>query len=98
MRTIDVDAEELAALDDERAFVDLRSFRKIRVSGADATSWLHDLVTANVAGLEEGGSARSLLLSPAGRVRADFQVTRDTDGFLLFQDDAQPESIAGLLS
>lgn len=98
MRTIDVDTEELAALDDARAFADLTSFRKIRVSGADAATWLHDLVTANVAGLEEGSSARSLLLSPTGGIRADFQVARDAGGFLLLQDDAHPDSIADLLS
>ena len=98
MRTIDLDTEELTALDDGRAFVDLTSFRKIRVSGADAASWLHDLVTANVVELDEGASARSLLLSATGAIRADFQVAREPDGFLLLQDDAQPVSIADLLS
>ena len=54
MRTIDVDTEELAALDDERAFVDLTSFRKIRVSGSDvvtrAISSLSPLLPGTTAG------------------------------------------------
>ena len=37
--------------------------------GCDA--WLHDLVTADVAGLTPGASCRSLLLTPTGRIRAD---------------------------
>ena len=53
--------------------------RIVRVTGSDATAWLHDLVTADIASLEPGQARRSLLLTPTGRIRADFMVGRDAD-------------------
>ncbi|MDP9330774.1 MAG: hypothetical protein M3P11_09090 [Actinomycetota bacterium] len=90
--------EEVEALEKGRAFADLSSYRKVRVSGSDARSWLNDLVTADVATLEPGGPARrSLLLTPTGRIRADFSIAED-DGFLLLQAPDQPEHVGLLLS
>ena len=51
MRTSAVPNQELDALEQERAFGDLSSYRKVRVTGSDARTWLHDLVTADVASL-----------------------------------------------
>jgi folate-binding protein YgfZ len=92
------DAGELAALEEERAFADRSSFRTFEVGGADARTWLNDLLTAGVAGLEEGWARRSLLLGPTGRIRADVHVLPwGEGGLLLVQDPAQPASIADLL-
>ena len=66
--------------------------------GADAVSWLHDLLTADVAGLEPGRSGRSLLLTPTGRIRADVQVLRRDDDVVLVQSPEQPDHIGLLLS
>jgi tRNA-modifying protein YgfZ len=89
---------ELEALEEGRAFADLSSYRKVRVTGSDARSWLNDLVTADVATLASGGPARrSLLLTPTGRIRADFSIAED-DGFLLLQAPDQPEHVGLLLS
>jgi folate-binding protein YgfZ len=90
--------EELAALDEERAFADLSSYRKLQVGGDDARSWLNDLLTAGLAGLVEGRAARSLLLSPTGHIRADVHVVATADGFLLVQDPAQPRAVGELLA
>ncbi|HJY32287.1 MAG TPA: hypothetical protein VJ573_05250 [Actinomycetota bacterium] len=92
--------EQLEALEQERAFVDLRGWGLTEVRGADAEGWLNDLVTASVDGLHEGEAVRSFLLSPTGRIRADVHVlrSRSGDGFLLLQDTAQPDTIAGLLA
>lgn len=90
--------EELAALDEERAFADRSSYRKLQVEGDGARSWLNDLLTAGLAGLVEGQAARSLLLSPTGHIRADVHVVATTDGFLLLQDPAQPRAIGELLA
>ena len=98
MRTKAAPIEELDALEHERAFADLSSHRKVRVTGADARGWLHDLVTADVASLEPGRARRSLLLTPTGRIRADFSVGRDPDGFLLLQPAEQPDHVGLLLS
>jgi len=91
--------EQLEALEQERAFVDLRGWGLTEVRGADAEGWLNDLVTASVAGLPAGEALRSFLLSPTGRIRADLRVLRPPsgDGFLLLQDAAQPDPIADLL-
>jgi tRNA-modifying protein YgfZ len=86
------------ALERGGAFADLPGWRTISVAGADARAWLHDLVTADVEGLSHGGSLRSLLLTPTGRIRADFHVA-DVDGsFLLLQAPGQPEPIDSILA
>jgi folate-binding protein YgfZ len=91
-------AHDLAALLQGRGFVDLSDWRKVRIDGDDAVSWLHDLLTADVAGLEPGRSCRSLLLTPTGRIRADVQVLRRDDDIVLVQSPEQPEHIGLLLS
>ena len=92
--------EQLEALEQGLAFVDLRGWGLTEVRGADAEGWLNDLVTASVDGLPEGEALRSFLLSPTGRIRADLRVLRprEGDGFLLLQDSAQPDTIADLLA
>ena len=77
---------------------DLSSWRAIAVDGADAPTWLNDLVSADISRLRPGAATRSLLLSPTGRVRAEFTVARTTDGLLLLQDPAQPKAIDALLA
>lgn len=67
-----------------------------RVAGADARSWLNDLVTADVATLESGMARPSLLLTPTGRIRASFAIAAQDASFLLLQSDDQ-SSVASLL-
>jgi folate-binding protein YgfZ len=93
----DAFAHDLAALLTGRAFVDLSHYRKVRVHGADAVGWLHDLLTADIAGLTPGASCRSLLLTPTGRIRADLQVLRRDDDVVLTQEPEQPDHIGLLL-
>ncbi|MEA2555075.1 MAG: hypothetical protein QOI60_406 [Actinomycetota bacterium] len=88
---------QLDALAEERAFADLSSWRKVRVRGADAAGWLHDLVTTDVLTLEPGHARRSLLLSPTGRIRADMTVARDEESLLLLQAPDQPDHVGLLL-
>jgi folate-binding protein YgfZ len=87
----------LEALREGRAAVDVSSWRKLHVRGADARDWLNDLITADIADLGPGQARRSLLLTPTGRIRADFTVTPIEDGFLLIQDSEQPEPLLTLL-
>jgi folate-binding Fe-S cluster repair protein YgfZ len=93
----DAFAHDLAAVLTGRAFVDLSAYRKVRVHGADAVGWLHDLLTADVAGLAPGASCRSLLLTPTGRIRADVQVLRRDEDLVLTQSPEQPDHIGLLL-
>ena len=88
-----VDIEELDALEQERAFVDLSAWRKVVVSGGDAVRWLNDLLTADVARLALGEAHRSLLLTPTGRIRADVHVARRENDVLLLQSPDQPHHV-----
>src|SRR5207249_4737811 len=72
--------------------------RKVGLSGADARTWLNDLVSADIADLVPGRARRALLLSPTGRVRAEFTVALSGGMLVLLQDPAQPRSIEDLLS
>jgi tRNA-modifying protein YgfZ len=90
--------DELLAIAEGRAAVDLASFRKVRVRGDDARAWLHDLVTTDVASLVPGASRRTLLLDATGHIRADLQVACDGDGFWLFQAPDQPDHIRSALA
>jgi len=53
--------------------------RLVWATGADAISFLHDLLSQNVAGLAQGEAARSLLLAPNGRLRALIALARIGD-------------------
>jgi tRNA-modifying protein YgfZ len=88
-----VSESELAALEEERAFLDRSAWRKVRVTGGDAVTWLGDLLSADIAGLEPGRGCRSLLLTPTGRIRADVQVARRDDDLFLLQAPEQREHI-----
>jgi folate-binding protein YgfZ len=85
-------------LDAGTAFADLSHWRKVRVSGSDAATWLNDLISADIADLSPGRSRRSLLLSPTGRIRAEFTVAGLEDALLLIQDPRQPGHVGDLLS
>jgi tRNA-modifying protein YgfZ len=98
MGPLDAPVEELAAIEEGRAFVRPAGVRITRVSGPDAAGWLHDLVTTDVASLEPGQARRSLMLTPTGRIRADFMVGSDGAGFVLLQRAGQPRAIEDLLS
>jgi folate-binding protein YgfZ len=90
---VEPDTEQLLALEGGRAFVDLSAWRKVRASGSDAIGWLHDLLTADIAGLTSGTACRSLLLTPTGRIRADVHVARRDDDVMLLQAPEQREDI-----
>lgn len=83
---------------DGKTFVDLSHWRKIAVSGGDAFDWLNSLISADIDDLAPGRSRRSLLLSPTGRVRAEFTVTLPGGSLVLVQDPEQPRSILDLLA
>lgn len=80
-----------------KAFADLSSWRKVAVSGSDSLDWLNDLVSADLSDLAPGRARRTLLLSPTGRIRAEFTVAVPGGSLLLLQDPVQAEPIGSLL-
>lgn len=55
----------------------------IRASGADATSFLHNLLTNDIEALAANGANRSGLCTPKGRLLATFLAWRDEDDLML---------------
>jgi tRNA-modifying protein YgfZ len=98
MAPLSAPSEQLTALAEGRAFADLSPVRTIRVTGTDARAWLHDLVTTDVRSLLPGGARRSLLLTPTGRIRADFMVGAFDDAIWLLQASDQPDAVDRLLA
>ncbi len=98
MRPLTAPTDELDALTEGRAAVDLSAYHKVQVQGSDARRWLHDLVTTDVASLTPGRARRSLLLDPTGHIRADLHVALDDEGFWLFQAPDQPDHIGQALA
>ena len=91
-------ADDLAALVEGRAAVDLSDVRKVQVRGDDAGRWLHDLLTTDVASLVPGQARRSLLLDPTGHIQADLQIACDDESFWLFQAPDQPDHVGATLA
>lgn len=54
----------------------------IAVTGSDAETFLTGLITNSVSGLDANASRYAALLTPQGKVIADFLVFRNADGFL----------------
>ncbi|HJZ62647.1 MAG TPA: glycine cleavage T C-terminal barrel domain-containing protein [Miltoncostaeaceae bacterium] len=68
------------------------------VEGPDAAGFLQGLLTADVAGLEPGATAYSLVLDNRGRIQGDMRVHRDgEDAFTLVVEAGQGEAVAELL-
>ncbi|MBM3609265.1 MAG: folate-binding protein YgfZ [Alphaproteobacteria bacterium] len=55
----------------------------IRISGGDARKWLHNLVTSDVENLQAQEARFAALLTPQGKIIADFFVVPDADGLLI---------------
>jgi len=69
-------AGELGALRGTAAVVDRSARGFVQVTGADAASFLQQMVSADLDAVGDGEGARSLLLTPQGKLTADFRVLR----------------------
>jgi folate-binding protein YgfZ len=70
----------------------------VKVAGSEARPFLHGIVTSDVEGLSPGQSRYAALLTPQGKVIADFMIAEaeDTDGGGFFLDC--PRALAGALT
>jgi tRNA-modifying protein YgfZ len=69
----------------------------LSVSGADAQSFLQNIVTTDVDALEPGTLRAGALLSPQGKILFDFLVSRSEDGFgLECRADVAPDLLKRL--
>ncbi|WFU09986.1 folate-binding protein YgfZ [Rhizobium sp. CB3090] len=68
-----------------------RSF--LRVTGAEAESFLHNLITTDLASLGTNEARPGALLTPQGKILFDFMIWRDGPGFLLETDAEQRDGL-----
>ncbi|MBB4570257.1 YgfZ/GcvT domain-containing protein [Rhizobium leucaenae] len=68
-----------------------RSF--LRVSGAEAEAFLHNLITTDLASLGADEARPGALLTPQGKILFDFMIWRDGSGFLLETDATQKDGL-----
>ncbi|HVS09846.1 MAG TPA: glycine cleavage T C-terminal barrel domain-containing protein [Planctomycetota bacterium] len=92
----DVPAEYIAA-QEGCALFDRTDRGLLRVSGPEATAFLHRLLANAVLGLGPGRGNRNLLLSPKGKVRFDFDLSVDPEGILLSTPPGQAAELARAL-
>jgi hypothetical protein len=55
----------------------------LSLEGLEAENFLHNLVTADILGLAEGGARYTALLTPQGKILFDFFVVKAAEGYLL---------------
>lgn len=72
-------------------FLKDRSF--IRVIGAEAETFLHNLITTDLLSLGSDEVRPGALLTPQGKILFDFMIRRDDDGFLIETDAVQQEGL-----
>src|SRR3989454_1714495 len=79
-------AAEYAALREGAALVDLGFRTVVRATGADRVTFLHGMLSNDIASLGPGAGCPALLLTIQGRVTADLRVAALPDALLLDVD------------
>jgi folate-binding protein YgfZ len=72
-------------------FLKERSF--IRIAGAEAEAFLHNLITTDLVSLGVDEARPGALLTPQGKILFDFMIWRDGAGFILETDREQREAL-----
>jgi hypothetical protein len=70
----------------------------LSVAGADSAKFLHNLVTADMLKLADGGAAYAALLTPQGKMLFDFFVLKSEEEFLLDHAASQSAALVQRLS
>ena len=69
----------------------------LSVTGRDAVTWLEGLITQSLDGMTVGDLRHGALLSPQGRLLADFNLQRTEDGLCLDVDGAGADDLVNRL-
>ena len=89
---------EQRMLEEGKAYVERTDQEVIRLSGDDARSWLHALVSQDILNLEDGSSTEALLLDPQGRIEQQLKVVRERDDLLVIVSKEKAQSLIDWLS
>jgi tRNA-modifying protein YgfZ len=80
------------------AFVERTDQAVIRVSGTDAKTWLHSLLSQDILNLEARDSTEALLLSPQGQIEHQIKIYLDEqDALLLITAETRVDSLISWL-
>lgn len=79
------------------AYVEREDQKVIRVSGEDAKTWLHSLLSQDVLNLGDGESTEALLLSPQGHIEHQLKLVLDKESVLLITDSSRADSLISWL-
>lgn len=75
--------EDYSALQDGAGLVDRRARGRLQLTGADRRTYLHGLLTNDIAALSEGNGCYAALLTPQGRMISDMRVSELGDRLLV---------------
>ena len=70
----------------------------IRVSGAEAQSFLQNLITTDIVSLDAAEARPGALLTPQGKILFDFMIWRDGEDFIIETDEGQREALTKRLT
>jgi folate-binding protein YgfZ len=70
----------------------------IRVSGAEAQSFLQNLITTDIVPLDAAEARPGALLTPQGKILFDFMIWRDGEDFIIETDEGQREALTKRLT
>ena len=90
-------AGEERALAEGAGMVDRCARGAVLVTGPDALSYLHSLLSQDIAGLADGDGAHALLLQPQGKLDADLRILRVGDECWLDCEVGRGEALAASL-
>lgn len=79
------------------AYVERTDQSIIRVSGPDAKSWLHSLLTQDILNLQNGDSTEALLLSPQGHIEHQLKIVIDQESVLIALPTDKTEDLVSWL-
>jgi len=65
----------------------------LSVGGAEASAFLQNLITTDLASLAAGEARPGALLTPQGKILFDFMIWKEGDGFVLETDAAQADGL-----
>lgn len=71
----------------------LRDRALIRVTGAEAQSFLQNLITTDIVSLGADEARPGALLTPQGKILFDFMIWRDGDNYVMETDDSQRDAL-----
>lgn len=89
---------EQRMLEEGSAYVERTDQEVLRLSGEDARSWLHALVSQDILNLGDGDSTEALLLDPQGRIEQQLKVVRNQEDLLVIVSKEKTQSLIDWLS